>query len=165
MIRPRTFLLVVLAAALAVPAGAAAKGGGSGGGGGTTPAPAPAAPATPCLTLTSLDSGAVVRSPEALRVRATSCSSASQTYALDVVDEATRVLYPTWDCGTTATSLPSLTLAAGASTIFTITTRNGTCAPASAEQHLLTLTATDASGATAATEYVSWSHQVRTESR
>jgi hypothetical protein len=162
----RAITAVCAIAIIASPATALAKNGGDSDRGSTrTPALSPSGIAGACLTLGATNSGLTLKKgTDQLRFRATSCSSTTQTYQLSVLDEATRVLYPGWDCGVSRTE-SSLTIAAGRSATVSLPLRSGACAPASAESHFVTLTAIDADGVAAATAYAGWRHPVRTESR
>ncbi|MCW2922494.1 MAG: hypothetical protein JWL76_2368 [Thermoleophilia bacterium] len=155
----RTLLAIAAMTTLALTAPAAQARNGDRG---TTPPTTPSTSSVPCVELTARDGGV---SPGELRFEARSCSSQSFVLSTVVDDWATRVLYPTWDCGYSQYAGPTITLPAGRTMSFSIPTRRGTCAIGAAESHSVSLTALAPDAAPISTTWTSWSERSAAESR
>jgi hypothetical protein len=161
----RTALVLLTAAAVASLAGPASAKGGSGGG--TTPPPTTPPSSGPCVQLSTKADGFVLRGgTKALEYSALNCGSSTITITTSVTDTSWRVLYPDISCGTRVYAGPTLTLAPGRATAFSMATRRGTCTSASSEAHILNIDAFGTDPTTPlSTTFASWSEAPKTESR
>lgn len=154
----RAIVGTLAASILLVPSTAVAKGGGGGGGSSSNASPGP------CVSIVADNAGNVTSGGvDTVDFTATSCSSATHSYATSVADQAWRVLYPGIQCLDASYAGPSITVQPGRETRFSLPIRHGSCFPA-AEYHSIAVTATTVTGALAATAFSSWSDKVRTES-